>query len=244
MKIKNLVILQARMSSSRLPGKVMMPLNGMPMIFWQIQRLMQATSNLELVVATSIHPTDDPLVEYLLSKNLKVHRGALTNVFSRFLEISESQKYHAMIRITGDCPLFMPEILDTMLSVFNESNVDYLSNTLKRSFPDGLDIEIFRKGVIEKLATLSLTHEEMEHVTLGIYSRPNEFSLLNYSNSSDLSDLRWTVDYREDFDFVAKVYSHFAGREVNFRYREVLDYLKINPEVGSNLCLPERNIQL
>ena len=140
-------ILQARMSSSRLPGKVMMPINGEPMIYRQIERIRQASTIDEVIVATSTDPSDDSLVEFLLDKGIEVFRGSLNDVLSRFSEIQKIIKSTAIIRFTGDCPLVMPELIDRMMAKFYETNVDYLSNTLEPTYPDGLDVEIIRPSV-------------------------------------------------------------------------------------------------
>jgi spore coat polysaccharide biosynthesis protein SpsF len=236
-----LVILQARMSSSRLPGKVLLPINGEPMIYWQIQRILSSRLPLSLIVATSSDPSDDILVDFLLAKNISVHRGSLDDVLSRFSEIANSHQYDAIVRITGDCPLVMPELMDKMLITFYGIDVDYLSNTLTPTYPDGLDLEIFRNGVIERLNVLQLSEKDKEHVTLGVYTRPEDFSLRNYANDFDLSDQRWTVDYFEDFEFVKKVFSHFKGRESLFGFQEVLDYLAQNLKVNYGSRLIKRN---
>ena len=227
---QTLVILQARMSSSRLPGKVMMKINDKPMIYWQIMRILEAESVNKLVVATSLDATDDCLVDYLEDNLIKVHRGSLDNVLSRFTEVTAKYDYDALIRLTGDCPLVMPELIDQMVDKFYDLNVDYLSNTIEPTFPDGLDIEIIGRGILEKLATFKLVKMELEHVTYGIYTRPETFSLFNFTSKSNLSTERWTVDYQEDLDFVRAIFKEFSGREKYFSYQEILDYLSKEPE--------------
>ena len=239
-----LVVLQARMSSSRLPGKVMMQINNKPMIYWQIQRILEAQRVSELVVATSIDPTDDSLVDFLESNSIVVHRGSLHNVLSRYTEVAAKSPYDALIRLTGDCPLVMPELIDKMVDKFNEGEADYLSNTLEPTFPDGLDIEIVKRGVLEKLSSFRLNNNELEHVTYGVYSRPEIFKLSNFSNRVDSSLDRWTVDYQEDMDFVRAIFKEFFGRESEFSYHEVRNFLWKNPELQSKNHRFLRNEQL
>jgi len=222
---RTIVILQARTSSTRLPGKVMMEINGEPMIYWQVKRILSAKRIDKLIIATSSDSTDDELANYLLGKGLLVYRGSLDNVLSRFLEVSAMHQHDALVRLTGDCPLVMPELLDAMISKFYEEEIDYLSNIIPSSYPDGLDIEIVRCGVLERLIRFNLSSEEIEHVTMGIYNRPESFRLFNYKNSSDNSNERWTVDYQSDFDFVSRVFSEFRTRESEFTLSELMEFL-------------------
>jgi spore coat polysaccharide biosynthesis protein SpsF len=227
--MKTLAILQARISSSRLPGKVLKEINGKPMIYWQILRTLQAKQISKLVVATSTDASDDILVDFLTSAKIDFYRGSLENVLSRFEAIADLYKPENIVRLTADCPLVMPEVVDMVVHNFLESKVDYVSNTLKRTFPDGLDVEVFSSQALSKLHTFNLTNEEKEHVTLGIYSRPKDFSLLNVSNDRDEGSLRWTVDYQSDFDFVQRIYENFKTKELEFGLKGIREYLVNKP---------------
>ena len=229
------------MSSNRLPGKVLKPINGRPMIYRQINRVLKSTLVEDLIVATSASSSDDELVEFLESENIKVFRGSLDNVLSRFLEITKEVNPTNIIRLTADCPLVMPKLIDEMVVQFEEKLPDYLSNSLVPSFPDGLDIEIISSKAISRLEYLDLSKMELEHVTLGVYNRPEMFRVLNFSTPINRSNMRWTVDYPEDLDFVRSVYSHFKGRESVFEYEEVLEFLCSNPEVVSGISASRRN---
>lgn len=238
---RNLVVLQARMSSSRLPGKVLKPINGQPMIFRQINRVFESTHVEDLIVATSVNRSDDELVKFLQSKDIKVFRGSLDNVLSRFLEITKKINPTNVIRLTADCPLVMPKLIDEMIAFFEEKSPDYLSNSLVPTFPDGLDVEIISSEALSRLESLDLSKMELEHVTMGIYNRPDFFKVLNFSNTVNQSNMRWTVDYPEDLDFVRSVYSHFKGQESIFDHEEVLEFLRLNPEVVSGISASRRN---
>lgn len=219
----------------------MKSINGQPMIYRQIQRVLGSTLVKEVVVATSTSNSDDELVEFLESIGVKVFRGSLENVFSRFIDISKEFNPINIIRLTGDCPLVMPRIIDEMIAYFEENLPDYLSNSLNPSFPDGLDVEILSRETISKLESLNLSKMELEHVTLGVYTRPEMFRIMNFSDPINRSNMRWTVDYPEDLEFVRTVYSHFKGREANFSYEEVLEFLNLNPEVTSAISASRRN---
>ena len=222
---RTIVILQARTSSTRLPGKVMMEINDEPMIYWQAKRILSAKRIDKLIIATSSDSTDNELANYLLRKGFLVYRGSLDNVLSRFLEVSAMHQHDAIVRLTGDCPLVMPELLDAMISKFYEEEIDYLSNIIPPTYPDGLDIEIVRCGVLERLIRFNLSSEEIEHVTMGIYNRPESFKLSNFKNLSDNSNQRWTVDYQSDFDFVSRIFHEFRNRESEFTLKELIDFL-------------------
>jgi spore coat polysaccharide biosynthesis protein SpsF len=186
------------------------------MIYWQIMRILQSTAVSGLVVATSTDHSDNDLVDFLKSIDVEVYRGSLENVLLRFEEIAKSYKPENIVRLTADCPLVMPEVLDIVVNKYLEARVDYVSNTLHRTFADGLDVEVFSSDALFRLSEYPLSQEEKEHVTLGIYSRPKEFSLLNVESNLDESTHRWTVDYQSDFDFVQKVYEHFRSKELEF----------------------------
>jgi spore coat polysaccharide biosynthesis protein SpsF len=239
-----LAILQARMSSSRLPGKVMMPINGEPMIYRQIERIRQASTIDKIVVATSTDPSDDSLAKYLRIKGVEVFRGSLDDVLSRFLEIQKEIYATGIIRLTGDCPLVMPKLIDTMVAKFYETDVDYLSNTLSPTYPDGLDVEVIKPSALAKLAVFDLSETEREHVTLGIYSRPEIFTLVNFRFDEDLSQRRWTVDYHEDLEFVRQVFSEFEGRESLFTLEDMMALMVNNPDFSSGVSVDRRNEQL
>jgi spore coat polysaccharide biosynthesis protein SpsF len=245
MSNKNLAILQARMSSTRLPGKVLADINGNPMIYWQIMRIREAKRIDELVVVTSTDQSDDVLAEYLLQNGVLVERGPAENVLERFLQaLYRFREYENIVRLTGDCPLVMPNLIDEMITKFDNSDFDYLSNALEPTFPDGLDIEIVKRSALIGLSDYPLSVTESEHVTLGLRNRMKDFSIENYSQVRDLSSLRWTVDYEGDLEFVRKVYDCFKGRELTFNYQDLLDLLAGKPELVNEISGNLRNVAL
>ena len=232
MKNLNLVVLQARMSSTRLPGKVMSQINGHPMIYWEISRISKAKLVNKIVVAISDQKSDDVLADYLDSIHQDYIRGSLDNVLSRYVKAEENYNPSAIIRLTADCPLVMPELIDQYLEIFYKNDFEYLSNTLELSYPDGLDIEIIAPGIFKKLLVSSLSKEEQEHVTLGIYSRKDKFRTYNVSNNANISEFRWTVDTSDDLAFVKSVYAHFESKEIDFTFKDVLKFVKKNPNLN------------
>jgi spore coat polysaccharide biosynthesis protein SpsF len=231
------------MSSTRLPGKVMLEVNGRPMISWQISRILQSDVD-GLVLVTSTEESDDTLTDFVISLGVPVYRGSIENVFSRFWNVLETYKPERFLRLTGDCPLVMPNLINEMLTDFEKFPCDYMSNTNPPTFPDGLDIEIASFATLERLSKFELTADEKEHVTLGVYKRPAEFMLRNFTAPYDYSNMRWTVDYPEDLAFVRRVYSQFIGSENNFAFEDVVQLIKSNSIQDNVLTNQLRNITL
>lgn len=222
MKNQVLAILQARMSSSRLPGKVMKQVNGKPIIYWQIRRISKAMRIDNLVVVTSKDQSDNVLASYLEHEGIAVHRGSLDNVFSRFFEVVEKYRPQSIVRLTGDCPILMPKTIDQIIEEGMRTKSDYLSNTLIPTFPDGLDVEYVSTKSISILGAMKLSDYEKEHVTVGIYSRADKFKVENFEHFQDLSSLRWTLDTIEDLKFFQFLFSRFSGAEEDFDLDDVL----------------------
>ncbi len=231
-----LAVVQARMTSTRFPGKVLAPLLGEPMILRQLERVTRSTLLDGLIVATSTDPSDDPLVEVLRSAGYTVFRGPLDDVLARFIgaidafESSTGSKADEVVRLTADCPLTSPKVIDDVISAFRNSEADYLSNTMTPTYPDGLDAEVVKVSVLREVASVAIDPPEREHVTLGIYRRTDEYSIGNYADSRNNSELRWTVDTPEDFSFVSQVFEELYPNDTNFEYEDVLDYLRRYPE--------------
>ena len=239
-----IAILQARMNSSRLPGKVLRPVNGRPLIEWQIRRIQESKHISKLVLATSADESDDDLNDFVIQLGVQTHRGSMDDVASRFKGFLEIEKPEIFLRLTADCPLVMPTLIDEMLQEFKQKRCDYLSNTMAPTFPDGLDIEIIRTKTFLDLDFSQMNPQEREHVTLRINRYPEQFNLVNFYSKSDLSDQRWTVDYQEDLDFISQIFAYFSGKEAIFNLEEVLNFLKENPDIRNKLSGKMRNISL
>lgn len=230
-ELETLFIVQARVSSKRLPSKVLKLINSRPILEWQILRVMQTSGPNQVVLATSEEIEDDQIESLASNCGIPTVRGSLNNVYSRFVKTVDIYRPKVVVRITGDCPLFMPKLCESMLKEFENRNVDYLSNVLDPTYPDGCDIEIFSSNALKQLGTFDLTASELEHVTLGIYNRKNIFKCENFFNSQDDSAYRWTLDTADDLNFIANVYNKFAGFELSFTYEDVMLYLQQNPSL-------------
>jgi spore coat polysaccharide biosynthesis protein SpsF len=205
----NLAILQARMTSSRLPGKVMAPVLGEPMIGRQVERLRRARRIDKLVVATSTDPSDDPLAAYCESLALSVFRGPLDDVLDRYrAALAPYPGAKAVVRLTADCPLTDPALIDRVVEHHYAAGAHYTSNTLgTRTYPHGLDVEVMAPDALVDAAERAADPYEREHVTPYIYRRPETYRLAGVARHESLAALRWTVDFPEDLAFVRDVYA-------------------------------------
>lgn len=227
-------ILQARTSSSRLPGKVLKRLGGHLMFVYQARRVLKSKKITRLVVATSDQQTDDAIEEACKIENLSCFRGSLDNVLSRFYGAACQYQADTIVRLTADCPLIDPNIIDACIDKLVTEKLDYVSNCVTRTYADGMDVEVFTLSALNKAFKLSMLKSEREHVTSYIWKRPEVFLLGNIVDIEDQSSLRLTVDYEEDFQLIEKIVHHFndIGNK-NFSYEDIKHYFYNNPEVAN-----------
>jgi spore coat polysaccharide biosynthesis protein SpsF len=225
-------VLQARTSSSRLPGKVLLPILGQPMILRQIERLKHARRMDMLVLATSIDPSDDALAEAVAASGIAVHRGPLDDVLARFIGAAALFNPEWVVRLTGDCPLADSRLIDRLIDETLAAEADYGSTALAPTFPDGLDAEIIRFNILRRIASEPRTTAEREHVTLAIHRNPQRFELHSITGSPDLSALRWTVDEPRDFAFVTAIYEALYPANPAFGTDDILRLLQQCPELA------------
>lgn len=227
-------VLQARMSSTRLPGKVLKPLAGQPMVLRQIERLRRAHRLDDLVVATSTEASDDPLVDALGAAQVKVFRGALDNVLARYIGALDAHPADHVVRLTGDCPLTDPDVLDAALALHLEQAADYTSNTPGSfAFPKGLDVEIITAAALRQAAVEASRPEDFEHVTWGIWTRPERWNIAWLkSRNADDGDIRWTVDTPDDYAFVTAIYEGLYAARPDFTSAEIRAFVEARPELA------------
>lgn len=230
-----LAILQARMSSTRLPGKVLADVAGAPMILRQIERLRRAKRLSGLIVATSTRPDDDPLAEVLARAGVQVVRGDLDDVLSRFIAaLDAAGERDAAVRLTADCPLIDPAVVDATIDLFTRSGADYASNTGdQRTFPKGLDIEVFRTDALRRAHAETHDPYDREHVTPFIYRRPERFKLVTLTQDRREGDVRWTVDRPDDLDFVRAVYEALYPARPDFGSDDVRAFVGGRPDLAN-----------
>jgi glutamate-1-semialdehyde aminotransferase/spore coat polysaccharide biosynthesis protein SpsF (cytidylyltransferase family) len=204
--VKFCAVVQARVSSTRFPRKVLAPLGGVPVAVYILQRLSRSKHVADVVLATSTAVDDAPLAETVAAAGFRVHRGSLEDVLTRFVEAARLASPDAVIRITGDCPLVDPDTLDAMLQRFSEGDLDYLSNVSPPTFPDGLDIEIAKMSALETALVEARPGHQREHVTPFLRENPRRFKLGNFVNpAGDESMYRLTIDVPADLDNVAEL---------------------------------------
>lgn len=216
-----LAIIQARMGSTRLPGKVLMPLAGKPMIEILLSRLSLSHKITQIVVATTSDLRDLPLFEHVSQLGYGCVQGSENDVLERYAQTARSFAADIVIRITGDCPLVDPALVDDAVARYVDADVDYLCNNYPPSYPDGLDIEVFSAEALYRAEAEAIDAYDREHVTPYL-RRPGLFRTATISAEEDLSALRWTVDEKSDFEVVSRVFRHFAPRS-DFSWREVLE---------------------
>jgi spore coat polysaccharide biosynthesis protein SpsF (cytidylyltransferase family) len=243
-RLKIVAIVQARIGSKRFPDKVLVGINKKPMILRQLGRISRSNMIKEIIIAVPEGTQNSELARILQESGYRVIRGSENNVLERFVKVITESKPDICIRLTADCPLVMPEIIDEMLGKFLKLKPDYLSNTIHPTFPDGLDVEIFTPNALIKLSKLQLKEYEKEHVTIGFHNRQDQFQVVNFQASENHSSFRWTVDYEEDLPFVREVYGHFAGSEDVFSYRDVLDWVGSSKAHESLMSSHKRNESL
>jgi spore coat polysaccharide biosynthesis protein SpsF (cytidylyltransferase family) len=236
-----LAVLQARTSSRRLPEKVLKPILGLPMLARQIERLQHCRSFDALVVATSTEPADDAIAQIAKSCGVQCHRGSLDDVLDRLYQAALPYQPSHVVRLTGDCPLVDWDVVDRVVGFTIEHGLDYGSNSLKPTWPDGLDVETFAFSALEiawREATSSL---DREHVGPFITRSPERFRLGSIENDHDLSGLRWTVDEPADLEFVQRIYEELYPRKPAFTTDDILALLSKRPDVMAINAAIKRN---
>ncbi len=226
-------ILQARISSSRLPGKALAALSGKPMLAQQMERLKRARALQDLWLSTSTEPSDDPLVDLARKMGIQCYRGSLLDVLDRFYHTAQASKASVVVRLTGDCPLIDPKVIDHLADFFQSGDYDYASNTITPTFPDGLDAEIVTVQALQQAWREAVLPSDREHVTSFIWRQPDRFRLGDFRQQRNLSHLRWTVDLPEDLAFVQEVYGHLYAKNPGFGMADVLELLNNHPALAT-----------
>lgn len=229
------IIIQARMGSTRLPGKIMKNLVGRPMLWHVIERALHSKMADKVIVATTTNKEDDSVEEFCEENNFLYHRGSADNVLERYYEAAKKFEANTIVRVTSDCPLIDPAIIDKCVEALRKSGADYLSNiNPERTFPRGLDVEAFTFAALEKAHKEAKENYEKEHVTPHIWeNKKGEFKigLVVKAAPEYRRDYRLTVDYPEDFELIEKIYSKFFTPGKIVIVPEALKFLDKSPEL-------------
>lgn len=227
--MKVILIIQARMGSTRLPGKSLMTIKGKPLIGYVLDAVKNIPGVDEVILATTDHPKDNPLFRYGHTHGVAVFRGSERDVLDRYYQAAKSHGGSVIIRITGDCPLIDPLVIEQALKKFQTSHFDYLSNTIKRTYPRGLDVEIFSFKALEEAANEAEKATDREHVTPFIYTQPDRYKLGSLVGRPDLSKHRWTVDTQEDFSLIQAIVEGL--KEEPRTTKNIIHLFKKHPEL-------------
>ncbi|MGD2179782.1 cytidylyltransferase domain-containing protein [Lusitaniella coriacea] len=227
------VIIQARMSSTRLPGKTLANIAGEPMLGHVLRRAKNIPGIDRAIIATTENPADIAIYNFARENDIPVYIGSENDVLDRFYQASKYFGVSVIIRVTPDCPILDPEISGLVLNNFLKANgsLDYVSNVHPPTFPDGLDTEVFSFTALEQAWCQARKPSEREHVTPYIWKHPEQFCLANVSHSCDLSSLRWTVDEAQDLEFVRAVYNRFSTTQKYFGMTELLESIEKEPHL-------------
>lgn len=202
------------------------------MLYYVVGRARRAKSIDQVAVATSDRPADDPVHRFCREAGIPCFRGSEEDVLDRYYQAARNFEADPVVRLTADCPLLDPETIDLVMRTFHAGGYDYVSNNLEPTYPDGLDTELFRQGVLAQAWREASLKSEREHVTPYIWKQPGLFRLGSVRNERDLSGMRWTVDNPEDLEFVRRVYEKLGSR-IFAGTREILDVLRKNPELNA-----------
>lgn len=230
--MRTVAIIQARMGSTRLPGKVLLPLGPETVLASVVHRVRRAKLLESVVVATTQESRDDATIAECQRLGVNFFRGSETDVLDRYHRCARHEQAGAVVRITSDCPLIDPDVVDATIRVFLEERADYASNVWPRRFPRGLDTEVFTMAALERASRDASEPHQREHVTPYFYEHPEIFRISSFTADADYSKHRWTLDTPEDLELVRAIYCFFNPGE-SFGWREVLALVERHPELGN-----------
>lgn len=230
---KIVATIEARMSATRLPGKVLMPLAGKPALERLIERMKRSRYLDEIVVATTMNDSDDPIVDSAKRLGVKYFRGSENDVLSRVLNAAKSADGDIIVEITGDCPLTDWRLIDRGIEEFFSGDYDYAANTIKRSYPDGFDVEVFPVSVLDRVGKMTDDPIDRVHVSYYIYNHPEIFRLLNWMPEKECywPDLRVTLDEKADYELLNAIFEALLPVNEDFSVRDVVNLLRNNPQM-------------
>jgi len=229
--MKTVAIIQARVSSTRLARKVLLQVMGKPILHYIMERIRKAKFIEDMIIATSIKKEDLEIVKLVSSLGISVYCGSEEDVLDRYYQAARVFGIQHIVRITADCPLIDPSIIDNVIDLYFASGADYCSNTLDLTFPDGEDAEVFSFDALSYAWQNAKLLSEREHVTPYIRKHPDKFKLASFKNKIDLSGKRWTLDRKEDFKLIKIILESLYPLNPNFAMEDILKFLRQNPQI-------------
>ena len=231
--MKTVVTIEARMSSSRLPGKPLFEVCGIPMLGHLVSRLARVASVDQIVLATTTNPADDPLVEYAKTLNIGIFRGAELDVMGRVVNAGRAFDADVIVEITGDCPIIDPEIVEQAIRTYHKNTASYVGNQHIRSYPDGMDVQVFALSTLARSEEMTSDPLDREHVTLHIRNNPQIFSHLHLVAPPEQHwpELGLTLDEQNDFELLKLIIEHFHHENPFFSCLDVVRFLRAHPDL-------------
>jgi spore coat polysaccharide biosynthesis protein SpsF len=226
------IIIQARMGSTRLPGKSLKEVLGRPLLAYLIDRLKRVKGSPPIILATTTKAADNVLINYASGMEIDSFRGSEDNVLERFYLAAKARHLDVIVRVTADCPLIDPAVIDQTIKTYVENypKIDYVSNTLTRTYPRGMDVEVFSFRALERAYREATQKDELEHVTPYIYRHPEIFALKGVEFGTDQSQHRWTVDTPEDFELIRRLIEALYPKNPHFSLGDLLKQMESHPE--------------
>jgi len=224
------VVVQARMGATRLPGKVLKPIAGRPMIDYQLERLRRVKNASRIVIATTDQPADDAIAAFCAEAGVDCARGSEADVLARYHDALQRFPADAVVRVTADCPLIDPAVVDAAIAAFAPQQYDYVSNMLEHTYPYGMAVEVMSADALREAHREARRPEEREHVTPFIYRHPERYRLKSLTVTPNLSHHRWTVDTPEDLQLVSRILQALYPRKPQFTMQDVLELLDEHPD--------------
>ncbi|SFM06592.1 spore coat polysaccharide biosynthesis protein SpsF [Gracilibacillus orientalis] len=229
--MKIVAIIQARMGSTRLPGKVLRKVVGKPLIKYQIDRIRESSYLDEIVIATTNNKKDDAIVDFCRHEKVRCVRGSEKDVVSRYLRAAEETQADVIVRFTADCPLIDADTIDQVIKAFVTKKIaDYVTNVQERTYPRGYDIEVFTMQTLEKISKIANRTSDREHVTTYIRDHPDQFHIYNVFHHTNYSSYRLTVDTLEDFQLIEKIIKSLEPKWRYFTLEDVITLLEHHPD--------------
>lgn len=227
-------VIQARMGSARLPGKILKKVNGVALLGYQVERVRKSRLLDKIIVATSVLVKDDVVEKFCKTNNIEYFRGSENDVLSRYYECAQKYNADVVVRLTADCPLSDPKIIDDTIKFYIDTKVDYVANTVPpetSKYPDGFDVEVFSMEALKKAYEKANDSHDREHVTFYFWKYNNGFKTAQLYNSKNYSKYRLTVDYPEDFEVVEFVIKELKKRNSFGHLNEIIEIIDANPDI-------------
>ena len=231
--MKIVATITARMTSNRLPGKAMLPVLNRPILHYLVERLKNVPSIDDIVLATTVNKIDDTLIDFAINEGISYFRGSENDVLLRVVEASDSVNADIVVEITGDCPIIDPQLVEQAILVYKANNVDYVNNAAIRSYPDGMDAQVFPLDILKKSLSMTDNLLDHEHVGLHIRNNPQLFTRMNLVAPPELDwpELGLTLDEKDDYNLLKLIIEHFNQKNPLFSCLDVVRFLKNRPDL-------------